>query len=556
MKKIRSSLICIAIILILITIILYSICSKPEKFTEEKNKDLLLSKDVSFEPYNTFEKIPNPVNSKEVLVQSSIPEKFYTEDTPELRDSYFKISNTINPGSTYKLSAWSCVTPSWNGTDNLFNIKYFEGDKVKTISTDGQVVKNLELGKNKWKYKICKVDIPVSAKNLIEIYLGYKPSNTEGQRYITDVQLEKFKTPDLDINSKSVSNEHRKLLKNLSSDKSLSLKAESNIINKDNVIKTYGNKFTSTLKNIKDEFTLLLYFKVISCDDSKDIFNIKGLKLNISNCILYLDKHNIKKINKDNKILLSVAFKNDKAYIDVDGTTKTIDLKLNSKDITINEDRKAHLDIYQIKVYNEFYDENKIKKLKSELLNNKEETYENYENNSKFTEDFNRKNNLSSRCPKIQYNSKENKYFFEIDPKHQYAITSGTSGRRLLGQDMETANQEYKTYFPNCPEQELYSNKVDINSCMFKPPFTKSSPCGDCPELLNYKQNSKVDLSNKCKASIRSHCNNKVSSKVDINKFENICKPFHPIYSKDPVSQQQLFELHNDLLNVNKITHK
>ena len=181
--------------------VLYLISKKCNIFKEafeSKNVNLLdfntieNIKGTEIEPYNSFEEMDNPVNSKTVLVQSSLPEGFTTDETPELRDSYYKISTNVVPGQNYKLGSWVATTKDWNGKDNLFNIRFHDNNKrTIAISDEGSVMRELDINGLKWKFVNYMLKIPDNVNNMIDVFLGYKPKNTEGKRYITGVSMNK-----------------------------------------------------------------------------------------------------------------------------------------------------------------------------------------------------------------------------------------------------------------------------------------------------------------------------------------------------------------------------
>ena len=615
MKKNHKVCICIFIVLIVIVSVLLLISKKCNIFKEkfESMDENLLDfnsikniKGTEIEPYNTFEKMDNPVNSKTVLVQSSVPEGFTTEETPELRDSYYKISTNVVPGQNYKLSSWVATTPDWNGKDDLFNIRFHNKNKRTTALSDkGTTLRELDIGGLKWKFVNFMVKVPEHVTNIMDVFLGYKPKNTEGKRFITGVNMNKSIVGDDEFpnsdklklylnasqnNSYSNNHTYKKFWNDISGNNNNFQFEKDPIWDKNSFDmkdrKIIGPSPKSIGLNNK-EFTVSFMSCGLGGDTNSEAILIPGNEevafgitipdsYGMISCEVADKKYSIdQKILTENNTLYTFTYSDKELEVYVNDikikTLKTNQVYFNNQSIEINPYRNWNAKLFGLCVFNKKLELKNIKFLNSyfqrkvmdEILQDyhqisgvgKKEIKESFTQNSQFISEHN-KNLKNNNCPEISYDNTKNEYFFDIDPKHSYALQSGTSGRKDIGKTLSEANINLKQYFPECPSQETYegnNNTVNIDSCMFTDSYVKNKehhPCVACPELINYKNESNTKLSGHCKKSIIAHCSNKVIHNMNKPQaVENICKSFHPLYNNDPKAQEQLLELHDGLLH-------
>jgi hypothetical protein len=110
---------------------------------------------------------------------------------------------TIEPSTTYCLSAWYAQDSSWNGSDReIFHCRIFatSGNHVST-GGGGTLIRSVNIGGLTWEYRFTTITSPSDATGYMEWYVGYPSSNTAGFRYYTHLQLEKgtYATPYNDI---------------------------------------------------------------------------------------------------------------------------------------------------------------------------------------------------------------------------------------------------------------------------------------------------------------------------------------------------------------------
>lgn len=131
----------------------------PKQFSEKKG---------SYE----VTKVSNPGNSSYALQQTGA-------------DGYYMLRVPVKAGKKYSLSYWIGKSDHWNGRDKNFNIKL--GQRV--LSGDGKLIGSKRVDTNNWnKYRYTfKVD--KNDPNTAEIYIGYKPGATAGERFFTDLNM-------------------------------------------------------------------------------------------------------------------------------------------------------------------------------------------------------------------------------------------------------------------------------------------------------------------------------------------------------------------------------
>jgi len=595
--NIKYILFILILILSIISILYYfnksNKISKLEHFEDNKLdfSNIKNIKKTHIEPYNDFVNIDNPVNSSVVLSQSSLPDG--VSDSKELRDSYYKISTPLEAGKNYKLSGWVATTSDWNGKDNLFNVRLTNSEKRhNALSDPGNVLKELAINGLTWKYVIYPFSVPDSVDDIIDIFIGYKPNNTTGKRFITGLQLDKsiigddeFPNNDklvLYLNAENVNNFTYKKFWNDISGNNFNFLFEKDPIHKNNYFLMSDRKLVgpSPIKIGLNNNNFTLCF--MSCSEGGDITGeailLPGneevaMGITIPNsygklvCEIADKKYPIdQKIITENNTFYTFVYKEGEVNIYVNDkkitTLKTNKIYFNNNSIVINPQRNWNAKLYGMCIFNKSLEENDVKylnsyfqkKIMNDIVDNyqKKEVVENFDNNNTFLKE---QNKLNSDCPMIY---KENdKFLVNIDKKSKYASENGMYGELNLGRDFNNVTNVYKNHFPNCEVEgleELDNNFLDVTGKkpLFSSSYVKNKllhPNLACAELHNLKDGDKLNLSKKCKNSIRAHCENQVLHNINsLHKVDDICKSFHPMMSNNPDSQEQLLSLHSDLL--------
>lgn len=147
---------------------------------------------------NRIIRINNPGNSSFALRQSSFSRQAGSHDL----DTYYRIKLHLTPGQHYRLNAWVATTKNWNGKDNVFNLKFLQHGSNNVIMTgNGDVISTTEIGHVEvtdvitpmtWKNHQFSFHVPHDVDGTIELYIGYKPENTLGYRYVTGLSLKNY----------------------------------------------------------------------------------------------------------------------------------------------------------------------------------------------------------------------------------------------------------------------------------------------------------------------------------------------------------------------------
>jgi len=129
---------------------------------------------------NTIVKMDNPGKSSYVLEQTAI----------ESGKTRYQLNVDIKPGTNYKLSSWTHYTSEWDGNLNLFSIVVHVNDGTNiTMVETGVQEETVQIGENIWRKMEHKFQTPINANGKIDIFIGYNPENSNGKRYITDIEL-------------------------------------------------------------------------------------------------------------------------------------------------------------------------------------------------------------------------------------------------------------------------------------------------------------------------------------------------------------------------------
>lgn len=147
---------------------------------------------------NRIIQINNPGNSSFALRQSSFSRQMGASNL----DTYYRIKLDLTPGQHYRINAWVATTKNWNGKDNIFNFKFLQHGSNNVIMTgNGEVVRTTEIGHVEvtnvitpmtWKNHQFSFHIPHDVDGIMELYIGYKPENTLGYRYVTGLSLKNY----------------------------------------------------------------------------------------------------------------------------------------------------------------------------------------------------------------------------------------------------------------------------------------------------------------------------------------------------------------------------
>jgi len=110
---------------------------------------------------------------------------------------------TIEPSTTYCLSAWYAQDSAWNGNDReIFHCRiYTTSGNNPAVAGGGTLIRSVNIGGLTWEYRFITITSPADATGLMEWYVGYASNNSAGFRYYTHLQLEKgtYATPYNDI---------------------------------------------------------------------------------------------------------------------------------------------------------------------------------------------------------------------------------------------------------------------------------------------------------------------------------------------------------------------
>lgn len=594
MKNVRTL---IYIISFLFTIcILYSLCISNDKVAENFTKEIdvfneqNLLDNLEIKPHNVFDTIKNPSGGK-VLVQSN------TDSNVD--ETYYKFSTNIKPNSKYKLSSWVSNVDDWNGKDKLFNIKMYDKDsKINALSSNGNVKKKVNVGGIDWNFIEYNFKIPDNFRNIIDIFLGYKPKNTKGKRYISGLKLREIVTDIVDFPNidnlilyldasmpESYTNEsaYKKYWINMINNKNKFVWEKEPKWNNKGYFSMINRKITgptpSQIKLNNHEFSIILITSSLGEIDTTNpvalkIFGNQNVAFSISipnsNGNIIIDaadkKYMIKQpILTANKNIFTITYKSNtiKLYLD-EALVETIKdvpkIYFNNNNIEINPYYKWNANLYSVLFYNKELNKNDIRFLTSHfkrtIIDNETSEYtpntEEFENKGEdftFNSFLTTFNSQNIKCPIVE--TEDNKYFFDIT-NTEYGKSAGIHGKKFYDNKTQCM-REYTSLFKDCETPDIFKLKTkDAKNCIFTGVHTtnpEEHPCQACPELDNYDYKNNVNLSPMCKSSIMSYCNNQLL-KDDIDKN---CICFTDEYSKTPDCQKFLLELHNNTLDYDAI---
>lgn len=552
-----------------------------------EEQDLL--KNIEIKPHNTFDTIISPLGGK-VLVQ-------YSNDTKN--DAYYKFTINIEPSKQYKISSWIAIIDNWNGQDKLYNIKmYDKNNKVRAISSNGKITNKKEMNGIKWNLVEYNFKVPKDYKNVIDIFLGYKPKNTMGKRYISGLRLKELVTDIVDF--PNINN--LLLYFDASIDSSYNNEGpykkywldiiKNNVKLKWNKEPEWNNKGFFNMKDKKlsgpscnnlnintKEFSIIIIASSLGEIDTTPPMALKMCgNQNIAfaitipnskgNIILdigektYMIKQNILTKNKN---IFTFTYKNNnvKFYLDevlVETIKDVPTIYFNDNELEINPYHKWNANLYAFLIYNKELSSNNIKILNSHFKKNiidneyKNETLpieefgENLQEDSLFTNIFNSDNIIE--CPNVEYSVNDG-YYFDVSNTH-FSKSANVTGKKYYD-NKEQCMKSYNQLFSKCETPDILKNNMKpAKDCIFNGIYTNNSdehPCQLCPELDNYNYKKHVKLSNKCKRSIISYCNNQI---LKDNPDEN-CICFNDDYKNKGRCPNYLIELHKDIIDYDAI---
>lgn len=326
-------------------------------------------------------KISNPGNSSYALHNTG-------------SDGYYKLQVPIKIGK-YSISYWIGKSDNWNGHDKNFNIKL--GQNV--LSGDGKLIASKRVDTNNWnKYRYTfKVDD--NNIKIADIYLGYKPGSTAGERFFTDINLypmvgdnQNFPIPLRDgletyINTANPeSSSGGRVMKDLST-KGNDMTWKNKPSREDDHINTRGNQLIGKIKNGKiDAFTISIVLKPIKNAKGEGILlKIPG---NQKNALMVEMKNNMnelditagsKKFSYKGKLIkekstISIVYQNNKIYLYQNGTLlinkSNIDVLHFNGNIIFNADNKLDTQLFAALIY--------YRALNTDDLNNLNQYFQKY----------------------------------------------------------------------------------------------------------------------------------------------------------------------------------
>lgn len=112
-----------------------------------------------------------------------------------------KSGTSLQSNVTYCMSIWVAYTSDWNGDGTTLHSRWYDGNgNPYTTSGGGTLYETKKVGNLTWERRYQTFTTPSTISGTHNWYLGYPTNNTNGYRYITDVQLEvgSFPTPFID----------------------------------------------------------------------------------------------------------------------------------------------------------------------------------------------------------------------------------------------------------------------------------------------------------------------------------------------------------------------
>uniref|UniRef100_A0A6C0IV99 Uncharacterized protein n=1 Tax=viral metagenome TaxID=1070528 RepID=A0A6C0IV99_9ZZZZ len=178
------------IIFFFILILLYFIF-KPKNI--ENFSNLISNSDFKDGSFGSFTSNNIGSNYGHTIIKLLNPgESSYVLQQDKNSDGY-KITSSIMPNTTYKLSVWLAYSIDWDGAKNLFKITQSKKtDKNTDIIHGGDLVESKTVNNLVWMKKEYTFTTSSDSDNRIEITIGFQPKSTVGFRYFTNITLQKF----------------------------------------------------------------------------------------------------------------------------------------------------------------------------------------------------------------------------------------------------------------------------------------------------------------------------------------------------------------------------
>ena len=143
---------------------------------------------------NTIITLANPGRSSNVLQQTQMN----SETNTHYKQTFYMIQvSNLLPNRSYYLQCYVHQSSDWNGKDFLFNVlmqpSSLSYQKAELKSGDGKILEQVKLSNGRaWNLVQFEFRTPEDFNGVIQIYLGYRPENTAGFRYITGIVMRQF----------------------------------------------------------------------------------------------------------------------------------------------------------------------------------------------------------------------------------------------------------------------------------------------------------------------------------------------------------------------------
>jgi len=109
----------------------------------------------------------------------------------------YQLKVLLEKNTSYKISIWVGIGVLWNGNSNIFRIKFHSKyNKIDKIMADGKLESTNKINKIIWEKRSIIFTVPDNIEDKADIFIGYDPANTKGERYFTDLDLSRH-YPDL-----------------------------------------------------------------------------------------------------------------------------------------------------------------------------------------------------------------------------------------------------------------------------------------------------------------------------------------------------------------------
>lgn len=138
--------------------------------------------------------LSNPGNSSNVLKQTQIN----PENNKKFKNTYYMLQiKDLLPNRSYYINSYVYQTADWNGKDYLYNVLMqptaLSYNRPELKSGDGKILEQIKLANNtNWNLTQFEFRTPEDFNGIVQIYLGYRPDNTNGFRYLTGVIMRQY----------------------------------------------------------------------------------------------------------------------------------------------------------------------------------------------------------------------------------------------------------------------------------------------------------------------------------------------------------------------------